>query len=154
MKYRKWKIVETMPDGWSVDIYVGSPLAGHVFITNGKSPLNGQERKLLKIEPKQEKSISKNDIPKVNHFVEANRMIEKTEIPIFPAKTVNDLARLKFKEQLLKEIMFDLTVCEIENWDKKEYINEIKKMLNSIDTSNKKKVTAQNLPDLFSSVGF
>lgn len=34
--------------------------------------------------------------------------------------------------------MFDLMVCEIEGWDKKEYINELKKMLNSIDTPNKK----------------
>ena len=49
--------------------------------------------------------------------------------------------------------MFDLMVCEIENWDKKEYINELKKMLNGIDTSNKKKVNVKNLPDLFSSVG-
>lgn len=65
-------------------------------------------------------------------------MIEKTEQHIFPAKTVNDLARLKFEEQILKEIMFDLMVCEIEGWDKKEYINELKKMLNSIDTPNKK----------------
>jgi len=65
-------------------------------------------------------------------------MIEKTESRVFPAKTVNDLARLKFKEQILKEIMFDLMVCEIEGWDKKEYINELKKMLNSIDTPNKK----------------
>ena len=30
--------------------------------------------------------------------------------------------------------MFDLIVCEIEKWDKKEYINELKKMLNGIDT--------------------
>ena len=57
------------------------------------------------------------------------------------------------EEQLLKEIMFDLMVCEIENWDKKEYINELKKMLNGINTSNKKKVNVNSLPDLFSSVG-
>ena len=49
--------------------------------------------------------------------------------------------------------MFELMVCEIENWDKKEYKNELKKMFNGIDTSNKKKGTTQNIPDLFSSVG-
>jgi hypothetical protein len=48
-KYRIWEIVEIMPQGWGICIYVGSPLAGHVFITNGKSPLKGEERKLLKI---------------------------------------------------------------------------------------------------------
>ena len=153
-KYRDWDILEDLPEGWVIDKTAGSPAPNTVFITNGKSVLNGQKRALLKVQAKQDINISKNDIPKVNHFVEANKMIEKTEIAIFPAKTVNDLARLKFKEQLLKEIMFDLMVCEIEKWDKKEYINEIKKMLNSIDTSNKKKVAAQNLPDLFSSVGF
>lgn len=153
-KYRDWDILEDLPKGWVIDKTAGSPAPNTVFITNGKSVLNGQKRALLKVQAKQDINISKNEIPKVNHFVESNKMIEKMEIPIFPAKTVNDLARLKFKEQLLKEIMFDLMVCEIEKWDKKEYINEIKKMLNSIDTSNKKKVTAQNLPDLFSSVGF
>ena len=152
-KYRDWDILEYLPEGWVIDKTAGSPAPNTVFITNGKSVLNGQKRALLKVEAKRDINTPKNEIVK-NHFVEANKKVEKTEIPLFPAKTVNDLARLKFKEQLLKEIMFDLMVCEIEGWDKKEYINELKKLINSIDTSNKKKVTAQNLPDLFSSVGF
>ena len=152
-KYRDWYILEELPKGWSIDKTAGSPAPNTVFITNGKSVLSEkQERALLKVEAKRDINTPKNEIVKY-HFVEANEMIDKTEIPIFPAKTVNDLARLKFKEQLLKEIMFDLMVCEIENWDKKEYINELKKMLNSIDTSNKKKVSTTSLPDLFSSVG-
>ena len=151
-KYRDWDILEDLPEGWLIDKTAGSPAPNTVFITNGKSVLNGQKRALLKVEAKRDINISKNEIVK-NHIVETNGMVEKTEIPIFPAKTVNDLARLKFKEQLLKEIMFDLMVCEIEKWDKKEYINEIKKLLNSIDTSNKKKVSTSSLPDLFSAVG-
>jgi hypothetical protein len=151
-KYRDWDILEDLPEGWLIDKTAGSPAPNTVFITNGKSVLNGQKRALLKVEAKRDINILKNEIVK-HHIVEANEMIEKTEIPIFPAKTVNDLARLKFKEQLLKEIMFDLMVCEIEKWDKKEYINEIKKLLNSIDTSNKKKVSTSSLPDLFSAVG-
>jgi len=144
--------LEDLPEGWLIDKTAGSPAPNTVFITNGKSVLNGQKRALLKVEAKRDINILKNEIVK-HHIVEANEMIEKTEIPIFPAKTVNDLARLKFKEQLLKVIMFDLMVCEIEKWDKKEYINEIKKLLNSIDTSNKKKVSTSSLPDLFSAVG-
>lgn len=50
----------------------------------------------------------------------------------FPSKNVNDLARLKFQEQILKEIKFDLMVCEIENWDKREYINQLKELINSV----------------------
>jgi hypothetical protein len=152
-KYRDWDILEDLPEGWSIDKTAGSPAPKTVFITNGKSVLNGQKRALLKVEAKRDINTPKNEILKSNHIVEVNEMIEKSEIPIFPAKTVNDLARLKFKEQLLKEIMFDLMVCEIEKWDKKEYINEIKKLLNSIDTSNKKKVSTSSLPDLFTEVG-
>lgn len=151
-KYRDWDILEDLPEGWVIDKTAGSPAPNTVFITNGKSVLNGQKRALLKVEAKRDINIPKNEIVK-HHIVEVNKMIEKTEMPIFPAKTVNDLARLKFKEQLLKEIMFDLMVCEIENWCKKEYINELKKLLNSIDTSNKKKVSTSSLPDLFTAVG-
>ena len=141
-KYRWWDIVDELPEGWVIGKTAGSPAPNTVFITNGKSVLNGQKRALLKVEAKRDINTPKKEIVK-NHFVEANKMVEKTEMPIFPAKTVNNLARLKFKEQLLKEIMFDLMVCEIENWDKKAYINELKKLLNSIDTSNKKNNTIQ-----------
>jgi hypothetical protein len=53
MKYKYWEILEKMPDGWKVDKTVGSPLFGHVFITNGKSVINGQKRALLKVEKTQ-----------------------------------------------------------------------------------------------------
>jgi hypothetical protein len=136
--------------GWKIDNSCGSPLHGYDFCTNGKSILNGGKRALVRSVRKGAARIEFVEPIKQNHIVEAKKMVEKTEIPIFPAKTVNDLARLKFQEHMLKEIMFDLMVCEIEKFDKKEYINEIKKLLNSIDTSNKKKVSTSNLPDLFS----
>lgn len=145
-KYRDWNIFEELPQDWIIDKTAGSPAPNTVFITNGKSVLNGQKRALLKV--KCEK-IKEQEKPK--YFVEANKMVEQVaniNVP-FPYKTVNDLARLKFKEHILKEIMFDLMVCEIENWDKKEYINEIKTMLNQIDTSNKKKVNLKVQSDLF-----
>lgn len=149
-KYKDWEVYEVLPIGWKVDNYCGSPLSGYDFCTNGKSILNGGKRALVKtirkgtpriefIEPKKETKI-------------VDKKIEVKEDFIYPAKTVNTLARKKFQEHLLKEIMFDLMVCEIEGWDKKEYINELKKLLNGIDTSNKKKVNAKNLPDLFSGV--
>lgn len=141
-QYRWWDILEHLPEGWVIDKTAGSPAPNTVFITNGKSLFNGQKRALLKVEAKRDINTSKKEILK-NHFAEPNKKVEKKEMPIFPAKTVNDLARLKFKEQLLKEIMFDLMVCEIENWNKKAYINELKKLLNSIDTSNKKNNTIQ-----------
>ncbi len=152
-QYRDWEILDHIPQGWVIDKTAGAPAPNTVFITNGKSVLSGQQKRaLLKVVSKRDENTQKNEIVKT-HFPEVTKMVEKIEPHIFPAKTVNDLARLKFKEQLLKEIMFDLMVCEIENWNKKEYINEIKKMLNGIDTSNKKKGNSKMPPDLFSSAG-
>jgi hypothetical protein len=133
-KYRDWDILDEIPNGWSIDNTAGSPAPNTVFITNGKSVLSGQQKRaLLRVKAKQDINISKNDIVK-NYIVE--KKIENKEPYIFPAKNVNDLARLKFKEQILKEIMFDFMVCEIENWDKKEYINELQKILNEINKHN------------------
>lgn len=133
-KYRDWDILESLPDGWVIDNTAGSPAPNTVFITNGKSVLNGQKRALLKVCAKRDVFISKNDIKK-----EVVEKTEKVDYTPFPAKTVNTLARKKFQEQLLKEIHFDLMVCEIEGWDKTEYIKELQKLLNSIDVKKKKK---------------
>lgn len=49
-KYRYWYILDELPDGWVIDKTAGSPAPKTVFITNGKSPLSGQqERALLRI---------------------------------------------------------------------------------------------------------
>lgn len=47
-KYRDWDILETLPEGWAIDKYCGSPLYGFVFCTNGKSILNGGKRALVR----------------------------------------------------------------------------------------------------------
>lgn len=49
-KYKYWDVLQVMPEGWEIDKTSGSPLAGHEFITNGKSVIDGQQRALLKIE--------------------------------------------------------------------------------------------------------
>ena len=129
-KYKGWEILSSIPDGWKIDKTAGSPVHNCVFITNGKSVLNGQKRALLKL-------VEKRHIEK-EASVNSNSIIEKLTIPIpkedfvFPAKTVNDLARKAFQYQLLKEIMVDLMVCEIEGWDKLEYIRELKTLINGI----------------------
>jgi hypothetical protein len=132
-KYRDWDILDEIPNGWSIDNTAGSPAPNTVFITNGKSVLSGQQKRaLLRVKAKRDINISKNEIVKNDIIV---KKIDNNEPYIFPSKTVSDLARLKFKEQILKEIMFDFMVCEIENWDKKEYIKELQKMLNQINTT-------------------
>lgn len=145
-KYKDWELFENLPNGWRIDKNCGSPLTGYEFCISG-SVLKGGKRALVrvdktkyKIKEKQYKTILKNEVvekPKIKHNTP------------FPAKTVNTLARKKFKEQILKEIQFDLMVCEIEGWNKKEYIKALQKLLNSIDISNKKKPNVIKQPTLF-----
>ncbi|MCD8430404.1 hypothetical protein LNJ06_09510 [Tenacibaculum finnmarkense genomovar ulcerans] len=131
-KYKDWHILETIPLGWVVDKTAGSPIANSVFITNGKSPLKGQKRAILKINSNPIKYESKPLI--IKHKVK-----EDLSDFVFPAKTVNQLARKKFQELLLNEIRFDLMVCEVEDWCKKQYIKELQSLLNNIDVSRKRK---------------
>lgn len=55
-------------------------------------------------------------------------------IPATPEtrKALNRLAREQIKLRLLADIRFDLAVCEIEGWDKAEYLNELKDMINEL----------------------
>lgn len=47
------------------------------------------------------------------------------------AKALNDLARHTAIVRILSDIRMDLEICEIEGWDKMEYINKLKQLLNS-----------------------
>ena len=47
-------------------------------------------------------------------------------------KALNRLAREQIKLRLLADIRFDLAVCEIEGWDKAEYLSEIKNMIDEL----------------------
>lgn len=145
-KYKDWDLLECLPKDWKIDNTCGSPLHGFDFCTDGKSILNGGKRALVR-------TIRKG-IPRIEFIAptQENKVVEQVkeiEDFIFPAKTVNTLARKKFQEQLLKEIHFDLMVCEIEGWDKKEYIREIKNLINSIDISKKRKSLDIKQPSLF-----
>ena len=48
------------------------------------------------------------------------------------ARALNDLARHTAILRILKDVRFDLEICEIEGWDKTEYIKQLKKLLDSI----------------------
>lgn len=147
--FRDWDVYEVLPKGWKIDNSCGSPLTGFDFCTNCKSIFNGGKRALVR-------SIRKGTprIEFVDTVIETKKVKngEAKEDFIFPAKTVNILARKKFQKHLLNEIIFDLMVCEIEGWDKKEYIKEIKTLINSIDLSNKKQKQKYLMPDLFGSL--
>ena len=130
-RYRYWDVLDEMPEGWVIDKTAGSPLARSVFITNGKSPISGQQKRaILRIKPRGFRSPSST----TTAIIKEDSVEDEDEEYVFPAKSVNELARARVKEQLLKDIMFDFMVCEIEGWDKMEYLNGLKEMLNGIKT--------------------
>ena len=47
------------------------------------------------------------------------------------APSLNRLAREQMKLKLMQDIRTDLIICEIEGWDKREYLNELKELINS-----------------------
>ena len=48
------------------------------------------------------------------------------------AKAMNDLARLKTKEMILKDLAVDLMICKIEGYDHKKYIGELKELIDDV----------------------
>ena len=131
-EYKGWLCYEEIPDGWHIDKTAGSPLHGYEFITNGKSVLNGGKRALARVykqalrvcTPAQEPvkhTEKKNDESKPAQVIDENYR-----------RTVNDLARKKFEQKLLADIRVDLMVCEIEGWNKLEYLEELKSLINGL----------------------
>lgn len=47
-------------------------------------------------------------------------------------RALNELARLQIITRLENDILMDLQICEIEGWDKKEFINKLRALLNSL----------------------
>ena len=133
-EYRGWKLLEEMPKGWLFD-ETGSPLHGYVFVTDGKSVLNGQKRALLRVlNPQQPLSFaSSQEPPKVTQNIKSAQSVQV--IDQHYVRTVNELAREKFKNRLLNDILVDLTICEIEGWCKSEYIKQLKELIGGLGTA-------------------
>lgn len=47
-------------------------------------------------------------------------------------RALNELARLQIITRLENDILMDLQICEIEGWDKKEFINKLRALLNGL----------------------
>ncbi len=59
------------------------------------------------------------------------RQSKTEEVDPETRKAMNRLARHKMILKLYHDILIDLTICEIEGWDKMEYINELSDLINS-----------------------
>jgi hypothetical protein len=124
-----------LPDGWKLDRSWGSPEHGWEPICNGKSLLNGGRKGLLKVESPTVKESLTVDPPKPSPEPEPERIdLTPSEIKV-AAKITNDLARAKFKEKLLQELMVDLMVCKIEGWSITDYISDLKTLIDETASS-------------------
>ena len=65
-------------------------------------------------------------------------MTGETPEEIETSRVLNRVCRESMKERLLRDILVDLTVCELEGWDKMEYINEISALLESLKAKEAK----------------
>ena len=65
-------------------------------------------------------------------------MTGETPEEIETSRVLNRVCRESMKERLLRDILVDLAVCELEGWDKMEYINEISALLESMKAKEAK----------------
>ena len=142
--YKGWPLLEVMPEGWSTDKTAGSPLHGYVFINNRESVLRGQKRALLRVyRPNQVQTALPAPVvatPASAPVAPAQNKPATQVIDASSAKAFNDLARKTFQHKLLADIKVDLMICEIEGWDKLEYIRQIQSLVCGIGRSPPKAV--------------
>ena len=95
--------------------------------------MNGGRKGLLKVEkPTVKESLT---VAITRPEPEPERIdLTPCEIKV-AAKITNDLARAKFKEKLLQELMVDLMVCKIEGWSIEEYISDLKTLIDETASS-------------------
>ena len=131
-----WAILDQLPDGWQIDETVGTPVHGCVFVTNGKSVINGQKRALLRLMPYQPQREFHFDQPSTSPgavqcvATQPSKTQTNTEAA-YPARSVNELARKRMMLRLLADIRVDLEICELEGWPKTEYLCELQRVINS-----------------------
>src|SRR5690606_26220641 len=119
---------DSLPAGWKLDRSWGSPEYGWEPICNGRSLLNGGRKGLLKVEkPTVKESLTV--APTAAPDPEPTRIELTADERKEAAKAMNELARAKFKERLLQDLMADLMVCKIEGWSITDYISELKTLI-------------------------
>ncbi len=129
-EFKGWQLFDEMPEGYKPHPAAGSPLYGYEFISRG-SPLNGNKLALCKI-----KRVAIVQEPGKKEVQKVEQPVKKEPVPFDPAvpRALNELARKQSIQMILKDILLDLAICEIEGWGKMEYINELKREICRIGT--------------------
>lgn len=131
--YKHWSVLDHIPDGWVIDRYAGSPLHGHVFVTNGKNLLTGQQLRALapdpQRQPQDEPSIQLPlPEPEPEPDPEPPRQVIDEEYRL----TMNNLARKKMQEKLLQDILTDMHICKLKGWSHRDYLIELKNLIDGL----------------------
>ncbi len=131
-KYKDWELFDEMPRNYRFDKTAGSPLHGYEFATDGRSILNGGKRILVRVlKPQKQLLFDEVVSSKMEQTMKQDEKPGRVIDAVY-VRTVNELARQKFKQKLLNDIMVDLMICEIEGWCTMEYINELRRLINAI----------------------
>jgi len=125
--YRVWPVLDRIPEGWREDKHAGSPLHGYVFVTNGKSILSGEQIRALAPVSRDRIGFAQPVYAAPVQHIEPEK--PKQQIDAEYRRVLNDLARKKVQEQLLRDIQFDMIVCKLEGWDHMEYLCELKRLI-------------------------
>lgn len=64
-------------------------------------------------------------------------------------KALNTLARHRMIERLYRDIFIDMTVCEIEGWDKMEYIKDLQEVINHFGNEYRKTGSSKDNTESF-----
>jgi hypothetical protein len=131
--YKHWSVLDHIPDGWVVDRYAGSPLHGHVFVTNGKNLLTGQQLRALAPDPqRQPQDEASIQLPLPEPDSEPDPEPPRPVIDEDYRLTMNNLARKKTQEKLLQDILTDMHICKLEGWSHRDYLIELKNLIDGL----------------------
>ena len=141
--YKYWSVLEHIPDGWVIDRHAGSPLHGHVFVTNGESILSGKQIRALAPELSALLYCKRNQQPKPQDeaSIQLPLPVAQPEPEPEPPRqiideeyrlTMNNLARKKVQEKLLQDILTDMHVCKLEGWRHRDYLIELKNLIDGL----------------------
>lgn len=142
--FKHWNVFDQIPAGWVIDRNAGSPLHGHVFITNGKNIVSGQQIRVLAPAPREKQPpltpVNLQDIcPQLFPEPQLDTKKHSQQIDEECRRVLNDLARKKVQEQLLQDILFDMNVCKLEGWDHSEYLFDLENLINGLIIDNLEK---------------
>ena len=146
VKYKEWDLYDSLPDGWRFHKACGSPLCGYEFATNGKSILNGGKLALVFVGRGDNKYMPQDD----SKSKQKDELAPKQEIDENYCRAVNTLARKKFQQRMMQDILIDLQICEIEGWCKTEYIRELRRLIGSLLRNSGREILLNKTSDQIS----